>query len=111
MPYSAYADLHTARNLCLTSSTSANYNTISDFGDDVIINKIPVKAHYSPMLFDNEFEMNVENNVVKIHTLGPVRSLAALAALQDMLTAMALEDKDYTLEGKELSKVFPLRFN
>jgi hypothetical protein len=38
--YTAYIDLHTTRNLYLTSSSSASYNIISKFGSDVII-KIP----------------------------------------------------------------------
>jgi hypothetical protein len=52
-PYVSYIDLHTTRNLYLTSSCLASYNTISNFENDVIIKKIPVKANYSQMLFDN----------------------------------------------------------
>jgi hypothetical protein len=52
-PYNAYIDLNTTRNLYLTSSCLASYNTISNFENDVIIKKIPVKANYSQMLFDN----------------------------------------------------------
>jgi hypothetical protein len=35
--YTASIDLHTTRNLYLTSSSSASYNIISKFGSDVII--------------------------------------------------------------------------
>ena len=52
-PYKAYIDLNTTRNLYLTSSCLASYSTISNFDNDVIIKKIPVKANYSQMLFDN----------------------------------------------------------
>jgi hypothetical protein len=52
-PYKAYIDLNTTMNLYLTSSCLASYNTISNFENDVIIKKIPVKANYSQMLFDN----------------------------------------------------------
>jgi hypothetical protein len=52
-PYVSYIDLHTTRNLYLTSSCLASYNTISKFENDVIIKQIPVKANYSQMLFDN----------------------------------------------------------
>jgi hypothetical protein len=51
-PYTAYIDLNTTRNLYITSSCLASYNTISNFENDVIIKKIPVKANYSQMLFD-----------------------------------------------------------
>ena len=51
-PYVAYIDLHTTRNLYITSSTLASYNTVSNFSNDVIIKKVAVKANYSEMLFD-----------------------------------------------------------
>ena len=38
-PYKAYIDLNTTRNLYLTSSCLASYNTISEFNNDVTINK------------------------------------------------------------------------
>ena len=44
--------LHTTHNLYLTSSSLASYNIISNFGNDVIVKKIPVKANYGQMLFD-----------------------------------------------------------
>jgi hypothetical protein len=52
-PYVAYIDLHTTRNLYITSSSLASYNTISNFETDVIIQKVAVKANYSEMLFDS----------------------------------------------------------
>ena len=52
-PYTAYLDLHTTRNLYIVSSSLANYNVISNFGNDTIVKKISVKANYSQMLFDN----------------------------------------------------------
>ena len=51
-PYTAYIDLHTTRKLYLTTSSLASYNIISNFGNDVIVKKIPVKANYGQMLFD-----------------------------------------------------------
>jgi hypothetical protein len=51
-PYNAYIDLHTVRNLYITSSSLASYNTISNFGSDVIIKKIPVRANYGQIVFD-----------------------------------------------------------
>ena len=51
-----YLDLHTTRNLYLTSSTLASYDIISNFGNDTIIKKIPVKANYNDMLFDSGSE-------------------------------------------------------
>ena len=51
-PWVAYLDLHTTRNLYVVSSSLASYNVISNFGNDVIIKKIAVKANYSQMLFD-----------------------------------------------------------
>jgi transposase-like protein len=50
--YNAYIDLHTVRNLYITSSSLASYNTISNFGSDVIIKKIPVRANYGQIVFD-----------------------------------------------------------
>ena len=53
IPYYSYLDLHTVRNLYLSSSSLGSFNTISNFGSDVIIKKIPVRADYNEMLFDN----------------------------------------------------------
>ena len=50
--YTAYIDLHATRNLYLTSSAMASYNTMSNFKNDVIIKKIPVRANYGQMIFD-----------------------------------------------------------
>ncbi len=51
--FDTYLDLHTTRNLYLTSSALGSYNTISNFDSDVIIKKIPVRYNYNEMLFDN----------------------------------------------------------
>jgi hypothetical protein len=52
-PWVSYIDLHTTRNIYVTSSSLASYNIVSNFGNDVIIKKIAVKANYSQMLFDS----------------------------------------------------------
>ena len=52
-PYKSYIDLFTTRNLYITSSCLASYNIVSNFGNDVIIKKVAVKAGYSQMLFDS----------------------------------------------------------
>ena len=51
LPFITVIDLHTIRNLYLTSSALCAYNSISNFGNDTIIKKIPVKANYNEMLF------------------------------------------------------------
>ena len=51
-PVIFYFDLHTTRNLYLSSSSLGSYNTVSNFGSDVIIKKIPVRYNYNEMLFD-----------------------------------------------------------
>jgi hypothetical protein len=50
-PLETSLDLHTTRNLYLTSSTLCAYNSISNFGNDTIIKKIPIKAGYNEMLY------------------------------------------------------------
>jgi len=50
-PFITVIDLHAIRNLYLTSSTLCAYNSISNFGNDTIIKKIPVKANYNEMLY------------------------------------------------------------
>jgi hypothetical protein len=50
--FHTYLDLHTTRNLYLTSSSLGSYNTVSNFGYDTIIKKIPVRFNYNEMLFD-----------------------------------------------------------
>ena len=52
-PYVSHIDLHTIRNLSITSSTLANYNTVSNFDNDVIIKKIAVRAQPGQMLLDS----------------------------------------------------------
>ena len=52
-PYVSHIDLHTIRNLYITSSTLASYNIVSNFDTDVIIKKIPVRAQPGQMLFDS----------------------------------------------------------
>ena len=47
-----YIYLHTTRHLYLTSSALASYNIVSNFGNDTIIKKIPVRAGFNEMLFD-----------------------------------------------------------
>jgi hypothetical protein len=47
-----YLDMHTTRNLYLTSISLGSFNTISNFGLDCIIKKIPVRYNYNEMLFD-----------------------------------------------------------
>ena len=53
LPYISSIDLHTIRNLYITSSSLASYNIISNFDNDVIIKKVPVKAGYSTILYDS----------------------------------------------------------
>ena len=52
LPFYTYLDLHTTRNLYLNSSRLGSYNTVSNFGCDTIIKKIPVRFNYNEMLFD-----------------------------------------------------------
>jgi hypothetical protein len=52
-PYSAYLDLFTVRNLYLTSSALASYTNVSNFGNDLIVKKIPINAGFGQMLFYN----------------------------------------------------------
>ena len=53
-PYTAVLDLHTIRNVYMTSSSLCNYNIVSNFSNDVIIKKIPVKSIYGQMLYDSD---------------------------------------------------------
>jgi hypothetical protein len=48
-----YLDMHTTRNLYLTSNSLGSFNTISNFQCDCIIKKIPVRYNYNEMLFDS----------------------------------------------------------
>ena len=52
-PYNSYLDLFNIRNLYLTSSALASYDTVSNFGMDTIIKKIPCTAVYNKMLFQS----------------------------------------------------------
>lgn len=55
-PYYCYLDLHNTRNVYLTSSALASYDTVSNFGNDTIIKKIPVKAGPNELIIDNASE-------------------------------------------------------
>ena len=48
-----YLDMHTTRNLYLTSTSLGSFNTISNVNCDCIIKKIPVRYNYNEMLFDS----------------------------------------------------------
>ena len=50
-PYKCYIDLFATRNLYLTSSALCSYDTVSNFGMDTIIKKIPCTASYNRMIF------------------------------------------------------------
>jgi hypothetical protein len=52
-PYSCYLDLFNTRNLYLTSSALCSYDTVSNFGMDTIIKKIPCTAPYNRMIFQS----------------------------------------------------------
>lgn len=49
-PYVCYLDLFNTRNLYLTSSALASYDTVSNFGIDTIIKKIPCTASYNKLI-------------------------------------------------------------
>ena len=52
-PYTCYLDLFQTRNLYLTSSALCSYDTVSNFGMDTIIKKIPCTAGYNKMIFQS----------------------------------------------------------
>ena len=52
-PYKCYIDLFATRNLYLTSSALCSYDTVSNFGMDTIIKKIPCTAEYNKMIFQS----------------------------------------------------------
>lgn len=54
--FTSYLDLHITRNLYLLSSALASYDTISNFGNDTIIKKIPVRGNVNDIIFDNASE-------------------------------------------------------
>ena len=49
--YYCYLDLFNTRNLYLTSSALCSYDTVSNFGMDTIVKKIPCTASYNRMIF------------------------------------------------------------
>ena len=49
-PYKCYLDLFPTRNLYLTSSALASYDTVSNFGNDTIIKEIPCTVGYNKLL-------------------------------------------------------------
>ena len=52
-PYTCYIDLFGTRNLYLTSSALCGYDTVSNFGIDTIIKKIPCTSTYNTMIFQS----------------------------------------------------------
>jgi hypothetical protein len=52
-PYKCYIDLFATRNLYLISSALCSYDTVSNFGMDTIIKKIPCTAEYNKMIFQS----------------------------------------------------------
>ena len=52
-PYVCYLDLFNTRNLYLTSSALCSYDTVSNFGMDTIIKKIPCTTSYNRMIFQS----------------------------------------------------------
>jgi len=52
-PYTGYLDLHNLRSIYITSSSLANYDTSSNFNMSNIIKKIPVRAGYNEIIYDN----------------------------------------------------------
>lgn len=55
-PFESQVNLHTIRNLYLLSSSLSNYDTVSNFGIDTIVKKIPIRANFNEMIFDNASE-------------------------------------------------------
>ena len=52
IPYECYLNLHPIRNLYLHSSALSSYDTVTNFGMETIVKKIPVRANYNEMIFD-----------------------------------------------------------
>ena len=52
-PYVCYLDLFNTRNLYLTSSALASYDTVSNFGIDTIIKKIPCGVPYNRLILQS----------------------------------------------------------
>jgi len=55
-PYITYLNLHDVRNLYMLSSALSNYDTVSNFHLDTIVKKIPVRANFNEIIFDNASE-------------------------------------------------------
>jgi len=55
-PFSTHLNMHAIRNLYMLSSALSNYDTVSNFSLDTIVKKIPVKANYNEIIFDNASE-------------------------------------------------------
>ena len=53
IPYLCFLDLFNTRNLYLTSSALCSYDTVSNFGMDTIVKKIPCTAPYGKMIFQS----------------------------------------------------------
>ncbi len=51
--YKCYVDLFNTRNVYLTSSALCSYDTVSNFGMDTIIKKVPCTASYNKMIFQS----------------------------------------------------------
>ena len=49
-PWRCFLDLHPTRNLYLCSAALASYDTVSNFGNDTIIKKIPCAAGFNKLL-------------------------------------------------------------
>ena len=49
-PWRCFLDLHPTRNLYLCSTALASFDTVSNFGNDTIIKKIPCAASYNKLL-------------------------------------------------------------
>ena len=52
-PYVCFVDLFNTRNLYLTSSALCSYDTVSNFGMDTIIKKIPCSVSYNHMILQS----------------------------------------------------------
>ena len=54
--YETYLDLHSRRNIYLISSMLSNYDTVSTFGIENIIKKIPVTVNTNSIIYDGASE-------------------------------------------------------
>lgn len=55
-PYECYLNLHDIRNIYIVSSALSNFDTVSNFGLDTIVKKVPVRANYNEIIFDSASE-------------------------------------------------------